>query len=180
MKATETDGIVETVDADAFSPPESWLERLFRWAAEAVVVLLMALVGVELIARGLFGWSLQSTAELGGYALVAITFLSMAPCLVNHAYHRVHFVEARISPRAGAALRLFFDCLAFVVTAFLVWQFGRFELITYRSGDVAPTNLMTPFWMPRLVMVIGVAGLLLSLMRTILGDLRRLRSASLN
>jgi TRAP-type C4-dicarboxylate transport system permease small subunit len=173
-----SDGIVETVDADAFSPPEAWIERLFRWTAQAIVVLLMAIVAIELVARGLFGWSLQSTNELGGYALVAITFLSMSTCLVNHAYHRVHFLEARMTARGRAWLRLLFDSLAFAVTAILVWQFARFELITWRSGDVAPTNLMTPFWMPRLVMLIGVAGLAISLLRTILGDVRRLRNTA--
>lgn len=173
-----SDGYVEIIDADAFSPPEGWIEYLFRWTAQAIVILLMAVVAVELVARGLFGWSLQSTNELGGYALVGITFLSMSTCLVNHAYHRVHFVEARMSGRGRAWLRLLFDSLAFAVTAILVWQFARFELITWRSGDVAPTNLMTPFWMPRLIMLIGVAGLAISLLRTLLGDLRRLHHAA--
>jgi TRAP-type C4-dicarboxylate transport system permease small subunit len=175
---TVSDGIVEATDADAFSPSEAWIEYLFRWTAQAIVILLMAIVAIELVVRGLFGWSLQSTVELGGYALVAVTFLSMSTGLVNHAYHRVHFLEARMSIRGRAWLRLVFDTLAFAVTAILVWQFARFELITWRSGDVAPTNLMTPFWMPRLVMLIGVTGLAISLLRTILGDLRRLFSAA--
>jgi TRAP-type transport system small permease protein len=177
---TTSDGIVEIADADEFSPREAWIERLFRWMAQAIVILLMVIVAIELVARGLFGWSLQSTTELGGYALVAITFLSMSTCLVNHAYHRVHFLEARLSPRGRAWLRLLFDSLAFAVTAILLWQFARFELITWRSGDVAPTNLMTPFWMPRLVMLVGVAGLAISLLRTILGDLRRLHNAAID
>lgn len=173
-----SDGVVEIADADEFSPPEAWIERLFGWTAQAIVILLMFIVAVELVARGLFGWSLQSTNELGGYALVAITFLSMSTCLVNQAYHRVHFLEARMSARGRALLRLVFDSLAFAVAAILVWQFARFELITWRSGDVAPTNLMTPFWMPRLVMLIGVVGLAISLLRIMLGDLRRLHNAA--
>ena len=175
---TTTDGIVEIADEDAFSPREVWIERLYRWMAEAVVLLLMVIIAIELVSRGFFGWSLQATNELGGYALIAITFLSMSTCLVNHAYHRVHFLEARLSARGRAWLRLMFDSLAFGVTAILVWQFMRFELITWRSGDVAPTNLMTPFWIPRLVMVFGVTGLAISLLRTIIGDIRRLNSTT--
>lgn len=175
---TPSDGVIEHADADAFSPSEAWIERLFRWATEAIVVALVALIVVELVARGLFSWSLQATTELGGYALVAITCLSLSTCLVNHSYHRVHFVESRLSARGKAWLRLVFDGLSLAVTAILVWQCARFELITWRSGDVAPTNLMTPYWIPRLVMVVGFAGLALSLMRTVAGDLRRLRAAS--
>ncbi|CAO3436350.1 TRAP transporter small permease subunit [Azospirillum doebereinerae] len=170
--------IVDAADADAFSPPEIGVERLFRWITEIIMVLLMAMVGVELVVRGAFAWSLQATAELGGYAVVAITFLSMSTCLVNHSYHRVHFVESRLSPRGKALLRLGFDLLSFVVSLVLVWQCARFELISWNSGDVAPTNLLTPYWIPRLVMVIGFAGLAFSLLRTLIGDLRRLRSAS--
>lgn len=170
--------IVDAADGDAFSPPEDAVERLFRWVTEAIIVVLMVMVGIELVARGLFSWSLQATNELGGYAVVAITFLSMSTCLVNHSYHRVHFVEARLSPRGKALLRLFFGLLSFVVTLILVWQCVRFEVISWNSGDVAPTNLMTPYWIPRLVMVIGFAGLALSLWRTLAGDLRRLRSTS--
>lgn len=170
--------IIDTADADAFSPPEGGVERLFRWITEAIIVLLTAMVGVELVVRGGFSWSLQATAELGGYAVVAITFLSMSTCLVNHSYHRVHFVENRLSPRGKALLRLVFDLLSLVVSLVLAWQCARFELITWHSGDVAPTNLMTPYWLPRLVMVIGFAGLSFSLLRTLRSDLRRLRSAS--
>ena len=182
MAGTDTtaDVLVDHADEDAFSPREGGLERLFRWMTEASVIALMIMVGVELVARGLFSWSLQVTNELGGYALVAITFLSMSTCLVNHSYHRVHMVEARLSARGKAALRLLFDVFSLAITAILAWQCARFELITWHSGDVAPTNLMTPFWIPRLVMVIGVVGLGFSLLRTVIGDLRRLQGTFKN
>lgn len=170
--------IVDTAEGDAFSPAENGVERLFRWATEAVVILLMILIVIELVARGVFSWSMQVTTELGGYALVAISFLSMSTCLVNHSYHRVHFVENRLSPRGKAWLRLIFDGLALAGISILVWQCVRFEWLSWQSGDVAPTNLMTPFWGPRLFLVIGFAGLAVSLLRTLAGDLRRLRSTS--
>lgn len=173
---TTDEGIVDHADDDPFSPREAWLERLFRWATEATVILLMIMVGIELVARGGFSLSLQVTTELGGYALVAISFLSMSTCLVNHSFHRVHFLEKRLSARGKASLRLTFDSLCLAVTAIMLWQCVRFELITWRSGDVAPTNLMTPFWIPRLFLAIGFAGLAVSLLRTLAGDVRRLRS----
>lgn len=171
------DGIVDAADGDAFSPPENGLERLLRWTCEAIIVLLIVQIGAELTLRGLFGVSMQFSNEIGGYALIAVTFLSLSSCLVNHAYRRVHLVEARLRPRGAALLRLVFDLLALAVTVILLWQFVRFELITWRSGDVAPTQLMTPLWIPRLVMAVGVAGLALSFLRVIRGDLRRLAAA---
>ena len=170
--------VVDAVDADDFSPREDRLEQGFRWVTEIVVVLLMAIIGAEVIVRSLFGGSLQVTNELGGFALVALTFLCMSTCQVNHAYHRVHFLDSRLSAHGRAGLRLFFDCLSLLVTLVLVWQFVRFEIISWKSGDVTSSNLMTPFWIPRAVMAIGVAGLAVTLLRTLYGDLRRLRAAA--
>ena len=171
------EGVIDAVDADEFSPREDRLEWAFRWASQIIVMLLMALIGIEVVIRSAFGASLQFTNELGGFALVALTFLSMSTCQSNHAYHRVHFLDTRLSARGRAALRLLFDVLSLSVTLVLVWQFARFEIISFKSGDVTSSNLMTPFWIPRVVMVIGVAGLAITLLRTIRGDLLRLREA---
>src|SRR5690606_24272903 len=65
-------------DGDAFSPPEDITARWGRWAAQVLVVGLVLLMGAEMVVRSAFGWSIQFSNELGGYALVAITFLSLA------------------------------------------------------------------------------------------------------
>ena len=47
-----------------------------------------------------FGTSLQITDEVGGYLLVALTFLSMSVAEAHGAFHRVEFVQMRLSPSA--------------------------------------------------------------------------------
>ena len=136
------------------------------------------MMGAEMVVRSLFGWSIQFSNEIGGYALVAVTFLSLASGQLLHAYHRVHFVEARLSPAGRAWLRLAFDIAALVVSLVLLGELVRFEWITFNSGDVAATSLMTPQWMPRLVMPIGTLVLAWALTRTVLADWRRVRAAS--
>jgi TRAP-type C4-dicarboxylate transport system permease small subunit len=162
-----------SVDVDAYCPSESRLEWAFRWLAQITVILVIIIIAVEIVVRSLFGWSLQATNELGGYALAAIAFLGLPTCQVQHAFHRVHFLDARLSARGRAILRLVFDVLSLLCALILTWQFFRFERITWRSGDVAATNLMTPLWAPRLVMLLGAAGLSFTLLRTIVADLRR-------
>jgi TRAP-type C4-dicarboxylate transport system permease small subunit len=169
---------LDSHDADAFSPPEGHAARACRFVSEWIVVGLVAMMGAEMVVRSLFGWSIQFSNEIGGYALVAITFLSLASGQLLHAYHRVHFVERRLSPRAGAWLRLAFDIAALAVALVLLGELVRFEWITFRSGDVAATSLMTPQWMPRLVMPIGTLALAWALLRTVSGDWRRVRATS--
>jgi TRAP-type transport system small permease protein len=168
---------LESEDADAFSPPEDGVSRAGRLLCEAMVVCLVVMMGVEMVARSIFGWSIQWSNEIGGYALVAITFLSLGSGQLLHAYHRVHFVEHRLAPSGRAALRLFFDVAALLVALVLLAELVRFEWITWRSGDVAATTLMTPLWLPRLAMPLGTLLLVLALSRTVVADLRRWRAA---
>ncbi|ROZ68778.1 TRAP transporter small permease subunit [Ramlibacter sp. WS9] len=169
---------LDAADADEFSPHEGLAARICRGFSEWIVVGLVVMMGAEMLVRSVFGWSIQFSNEIGGYALVAVTFLSLASGQLLHAYHRVHFVEARLSPTGRARLRLAFDVAAFLVTAVLLAELVRFEWITFRSGDVAATSLMTPQWMPRLVMPIGTLVLAWALVRTVLADWRRVRAAS--
>lgn len=168
---------LESEDADAFSPAEGLPARLGRWACELMMVGLIAMMGAEMVVRTLFGWSIQFSNELGGYALVAITFLSLGSGQFQHAYHRVHFVEHRLSPAGRAALRLGFDLAALATSAVLLAEFVRFEWITWNSGDVAATSLMTPLWLPRLLMPVGVGLLAWALCATVWADWRRLQAA---
>lgn len=167
---------IAPIDADAFSPAESLLERVTRWATQVAVVILVVMMGIEMIARSAFGWSLQVTNELGGYALLAITFLGLASGQVDHAFHRVHLLDTRLSPAGRAGLRLVFDVATLIVAAVLFVEFVRFVWITWASGDVAATTLMTPLWIPRLAMPIGMLALTITLLRTLAGDWRRLRA----
>lgn len=169
---------LDAADADEFSPPEGLSARICRGFSEWIVVGLVVMMGAEMLVRSVFGWSIQFSNEIGGYALVAVTFLSLASGQLLHAYHRVHFVEARLSPSGRAWLRLAFDIAALVVSVVLLAELVRFEWITFKSGDVAATSLMTPQWIPRIVMPIGTLVLAWALLRTVAADWCRIRATS--
>ncbi|QJW83553.1 TRAP transporter small permease [Ramlibacter terrae] len=163
-------------DADRFSPSEGWAAAACRIVSEWLVVGLVVMMGAEMVVRSAFGWSIQFSNELGGYALVAITFLALGSGQLLHAYHRVHFIENKLSPTGRAWLRLAFDAAALCVAAVLCAEMVRFEWITWKQGDVAATSLMTPLWVPRLTMPIGTAVLCWALLRTLAADWRRIRA----
>lgn len=175
--AAEEYGELESPDADQFAPREGISAILARWAGQLMVLALIVMMGVEMLVRTVFGWSIQVSNELGGYALVAITFLTLASGQFHHAYHRVHFLEHRLSERGKAMLRLVFDLASTVVTLVLLLEMIRFEWITWQSGDVSATVLLTPLWIPRLSMPIGCAVLAWAMLRTVAGDVKRLRAA---
>jgi TRAP-type C4-dicarboxylate transport system permease small subunit len=175
LPAIDVDG--SSADADRFSPPEDLPARLCRWLTQLMVLGLVVMMGAEMVVRSAFGWSIQFSNEIGGYALVGITFLSLASGQLMHAYHRVHFLDKRLGPVGRARMRLLFTLAITLVSGALAAAFTRFEWLTWQSGDVAATSLMTPLWWPRLVMPVGVLVLCWALLRTLRGDWQRLRSA---
>lgn len=178
MTDTKPDTASPFLESRLWAPRKSLLERIPEMACQLALVLMIVLIGSEVFYRALTGASLEISDELGGYLLVAITFLALPVCQVDHAFHRVEFVAARLSKRGRAITDLVFDLLSFSCVALLFWQVARLDLTTWRSGDVAPTDLMTPLWIPRLSMVLGFGVLCLTLARTLRRDLQRLIAAS--
>lgn len=150
--------------------------------SEAVCGLLLlamiVMIGAEAIARNVFGTSLQVTDEVGGYLLVALTFLSMSVAESHGGFHRVEFVQMRLSPRMRIVSQIVFELMSLVASALVTWQLFRLALNSFRTEDVAPTPLATPLWLPQIWMGIGMALLCLALLRTIAAKLAVLRAGA--
>ena len=136
---------------------------------------MIVMIGAEAIARNMFGTSLQITDEVGGYLLVALTFLSMSVAEAHGAFHHVEFVQMRLSPRLRIISRIVFELLSLAASGLVTWQLVRLALNSWHTQDVAPTPLGTPLWLPQSAMGIGMALLCLALLRTIAARLTSLR-----
>jgi TRAP-type C4-dicarboxylate transport system permease small subunit len=151
-------------------------------ASEAVCSLfllaMIVMIGAEAIARNVFGTSLQVTDEVGGYLLVALTFLSMSVAESHGAFHRVELVQMRLKPSLRIVSQIVFDLMALAAAALVSWQLIRLALNSWRAEDVAPTPLGTPLWLPQTAMGLGMVLLCRALMRTIAAKVRYLRGSA--
>ena len=180
MSASGSDITPDPADGIAaahLEPPvgEGPIERACKWVCEAALVVMLLVIGVDIFTRYVLSFSFEIADELGGYMLVVMTFVSLSVCQVNSAFHQVELVQARLSPRRRALSAAIFDVLSFCFAALLLWQLVRLEISSYRFGEKAPTYLETPLWLPRLAMAIGVAALLVAIVRTFIAHLRRFR-----
>jgi TRAP-type transport system small permease protein len=155
--------------------PEGPVEWTCKVASEVALVVMLVLIAVDIVTRSLFNFSFEVSDEVGGYMLVAIAFLSLSACHVNGSFHEVEFVQARLTPRGRSLSHLIFGLLSLAACVLLAWQFVRLEMSSWRFGDVAPTYLSTPLWLPRLSMALGMIALCFSLCRTLIAEARRLR-----
>jgi TRAP-type C4-dicarboxylate transport system permease small subunit len=158
---------------EQFHPKPTWMERGCMIICEIGVIAMAGIVLLEIATRNLFSFSFEISEEIGGYIIVGIAFLSLPVCQVYRSYHHVQFVQNRLSPRGRAISHLLFDLVNLALCAILVWQLARLTLQSYRSEDVAPTLLATPLWIPQAVMPIGAVAVTISLLRSMLGNWRR-------
>jgi TRAP-type C4-dicarboxylate transport system permease small subunit len=139
---------------------------------------MIVMIGAEAIARNAFGTSLQITDEVGGYLLVALTFLSMSVAESHGGFHRVELVQMRLSPSARIISQIVFDLMSLAASALVSWQLIRLALNSWRAEDVAPTPLGTPLWLPQTAMGVGMVLLCLALLRTVATKVNYLRKGA--
>src|SRR5215510_6113102 len=155
---------------------ESIVERACKLVCFVALIVMLVVIGVDILTRSLFNFSLEISDELGGYMLVVITFVSLPVCQINNSFHHVELVQSRLSPFARAVSHVIFDLLSFTFCVLLLWQLCRFELTSFRFGDRAPTYLATPLWIPQAVMALGVAAMCFSMVRTLAANVARVRA----
>jgi TRAP-type C4-dicarboxylate transport system permease small subunit len=173
LSRDETIHIVENV-VPGPSPIEDGCEVICCLYLLAMIVL----IGAEAIARNVFGTSLQVTDEVGGYLLVALTFLSMAVAEAHGAFHRVEFVQVRLGFRARMIYQIAFELISLVASAIVTWQLARLTINSWYAEDVAATPLQTPLWLPQSSMAVGMLLLCFALIRTTITKFERLRSSA--
>jgi TRAP-type C4-dicarboxylate transport system permease small subunit len=174
VAAAEIKGVDQRSSDPAPQEPKGWLERACQFLCDIALAAMVVIIGAEALARSIAGVALGLADEMGGYLLVAVSFLSMSVCQATHTFHHLELVQLRLSPRGRAISAVVFDLLAIGFSAILLWQLARLEWISWTSEDVAQTEWMTPFWMPMLTMPLGAAALCVTLLKTLIVDLRRL------
>ncbi|MBK8073004.1 MAG: TRAP transporter small permease [Ramlibacter sp.] len=131
----------------------------FLWLAGLSLVAMVVVIGTEVVARSVFHYSFEVVDELGGYLLVALSFLSLAPALKAGAFHRVELVQQRLSPRGKRISRKVFLVLSLAFGLIMSFTIGRYVWRTFSQGEVASTGWQTPLWIPMLPMLAGIVAL---------------------
>lgn len=164
-------------EASSHEPvPAGPVEKFCRFLCEIALLVMVVIVGLDIATRTLFNYSFEVADEVGGYMLVSLAFFSLAVTQVNDGFHRVEFLQDMMSERWRVVSRIAFDIVTMVFVGVLFWIFANFALNSWNSGNTSPTTLMTPLWLPQLPMALGLIAFAFAIIRTILRNLRRLRS----
>jgi TRAP-type C4-dicarboxylate transport system permease small subunit len=162
IKEVAPDGAVHLIETVSSGP--SPVENTSETLCALFLVAMIVLIGAEAIARNVFHTSLQVTDEVGGYLLVALTFLSMSVAEAHGAFHRVELIQSKLKFSTRIVAQIVFDLMSLIASGLVTWQLTRLVLNSWRAEDV----VQTPLWMPQATMALGMALLCFALIRTII------------
>jgi TRAP-type C4-dicarboxylate transport system permease small subunit len=148
--------IVQTMDLLS-----DWVGHLMGW----LVFLLMALILVEVFTRYVLPSAPIAVAdEMGGYALVAVTFLGLGYTWKEGGHVRVEFLVNVLPRGLQRALRLFTLLIATVFAAVMIKASYDMVSFTVMFGTRSGSWLRIPMQWPQLSLIVGSTLLFLQLL----------------
>lgn len=135
-----------------------FIERLSYGVGYLAGWVLMGIIGltmIEVVSRYVLKAPLILSDELGGYALVAITFLGLACCGLEQGHIRITFIVERLKPRTAGWIRVITLVLGLSFIAVAAWVSWQFLIDSFTRNMRANSWLMTPLRWPQMALPIG-------------------------
>ena len=134
-------------------PPVRWMQIACGWALMAICFATL----YDIVARRLFGHSVQGVTELGAYLLAIVSAFGFSSALLQEAHSRVDFLFPRMPPFMVSVLNLAAAVLLFGLAAISVWQGWLVLDESLLFDSRASTPLQTPLWIPQGLWLGGLA-----------------------
>jgi TRAP-type C4-dicarboxylate transport system permease small subunit len=134
-----------------------------------ITVLTMA----EVVSRYALRHPLILSDELGGYAMVAISFLGLAYCALERGHIRITFIVDALKAPAARRIRLLTLLLGIAFVAVAAWVSWGFLGDSFARDMRSNSMLRTPLRWPQSAMPIGLTLFGLILLSQLLHNLRR-------
>jgi TRAP-type C4-dicarboxylate transport system permease small subunit len=155
---------------------EGFIEKICKVLCATGIIIMLVVIGEDVVSRSVWNSSLEISDEIGGYMLVAVTFLGLSLAKTHGAFHKTDFLQSRLPHNAQVVSRILFDLLSLGVALILLWQYFRYTETRFLSGSTAPTKLGTPHWIPAVPMVLGMAAYVLAIVKSVIGNVRNFGS----
>ncbi len=121
-----------------------------------LLLFLSFLVGFEVVARKLFGFSLQGADEIGGYILAILATIGFSYTLLQRAHTRIDVSIVHFGQGTQRALNVFAMLSMAAFAVFMAWRGGAAFTETLEYGSIANSPLATPLWIPQSIWLAGL------------------------
>lgn len=136
------------------------IERALSTIGRAVallVLLMIALITIEMFARGVMGISFPWVQDLGSWLLTILIMIGGPYALLRGQFVRVDILFARLRPKQKALVdTIFSTTLMALFVGVLVVKGGDFFLSSYAMGERSATGAWGgPIWVAKLMVPLG-------------------------
>jgi TRAP-type C4-dicarboxylate transport system permease small subunit len=140
------------------------LNRVAGGLAALILAYIFGHIILEIVLRSVFSSSTFVLDEFVGYAVAAMTFLSLGYALNNGSLIRVDLAVGRLTGRPRRWAELFCLAASFAMAGFCAWWVGRDALRNWTRGSVSESIAEVPLWLPVGAVWLGLILLMLQLL----------------
>ncbi|HYB20640.1 MAG TPA: TRAP transporter large permease subunit [Thermodesulfobacteriota bacterium] len=120
-----------------------------------LVVLTGIFVSYEVIRRYFFNSPTTWVLEISIYVVLASNFLSFAYVLRENGHVKVDFLTNHLSPQTARILEVSTSLLGLLYCLVMAYEGGMMTLSSFLRGEVSPTILNVPIFIPQLFIPLG-------------------------
>lgn len=129
--------------------------RLGAIGAVLSLALLFMIGLAEILARGLFGFSLSFHQEYAGYLTALSLIWGAGYALLKGAHVRLSLVDELLSKNTQIKLSQLANVIGFVISLMLTIALVKWSITSYMDGEVSFFAAATPLWIPQAFMAFG-------------------------
>jgi C4-dicarboxylate transporter DctM subunit len=131
--------------------------------------ILLTLNGVfvtyEIVKRYVFNSPTIWVFEVSIDVIIGSTFLAFAYVLMEKAHVKVDFITNYLSHRTAILLEIITSFLAILFCLILDWESGKMALTAFKTGEISPSVLRVPMFIPESFVPIGTFFLTIQFIR---------------
>ena len=150
---------------------ENFAERLSlfgAWVSAFLLVYIVCHILTEIFFRTVLDSSTYSLDEFVGYAVAAMTFLSLGHAFQRKSLIRVNILTNAIRGKLFQFVEVLCIIFTFSIMAFFARYIWRSLSRNYERGTVSPTLTETPIWIVETVFFIGLCIFLIQMLVSVL------------
>jgi len=142
--------------------------KLGAYLSALSMILIVGLIVVEIICRSIFSVSTMVADEFSGYLMVVTVMAGLGYTLATDAHIRITILLVKLGPRMRLFMDLVATCFALAIALFICYHAVLMVHDSYSYDMRADSISETPFYIPQLVVPLGLAGLILQLFGVLL------------
>jgi len=148
------------------------------WASAAILLVILATILYEVLARSAFNRAETWAFDLTSYGLLFVVFLAAAQTLEHEGHVRIDFLLVLLKPRARLVAEIGVQALSLVFIALLLWATARETIEAATSEWVSHSIYAIPLGWIYWIMPAATALLLFAVLVKLWEAISRLRAGS--